>query len=427
MFKPISFYIGLRYTRAKRNNHFISFIALVSMIGLTLGVAVLITVLSVMNGFDRELKNRVLGMVPQAAVASNQIIEDWPALAKQLEKQEHVQGVAPFTQLQGMVVSNGQVSGIMVSGIDPQYEKNVSIIQDFMYAGSVNALKDGEFGIIIGKKMADNLGLGLNDDVTIVLPEATPSPAGVVPRFKRFKVVGIFNVGAEVDALMGYIALNDAATLLRLPAGAQGIRLKLDDLFAAPEVAQKMVTDLNAKQAEQYPNVDASLLPHYYSSDWTQTHGSLFNAIQMEKTLVGLLLCMIVLVATFNIVSSLVMVVTDKKADIAILRTLGASPATITRIFMVQGTIIGIIGTVAGTVLGVVLSLTISDIIAFVVGLFGIEGVLDSYFIQYIPSYLRWLDVVVIVSVSLFFSFIATLYPALRASKIQPAEALRYE
>lgn len=416
MFKPISLYIGLRYTKARRSNHFISFIALVSMIGLTLGVAVLITVLSVMNGFDRELKNRILGMVPQAMVASNQIMTDWQSTAKEIEQAPHVKGVAPFTQLQGMLAAYGQVSGIVVTGIDPQYEKNVSIIQDYMYAGSIDELKTGEFGIVIGKKMADDLGLGLNDQVTLVLPEASPSAAGVMPRFKRFKIVGIFNVGAEVDGMLGYIALNDAAALLRLPDGAQGIRMKLDDIFLAPTVSQQMVEQLRAK-TDRY----------YYASDWTATHGSLFNAIQLEKTLVGLLLCLIVLVAAFNIVSSLVMVVTDKKSDIAILRTLGASPSTITRIFMVQGTVIGVIGTVAGAILGVILALSVSDIVGFVVKAMGATSLMDAYFIQYLPSYLKWQDVAIIVSASLSLSFLATIYPARRASKIQPAEALRYE
>lgn len=411
MFKPISLYIGLRYTRARRSNHFISFIALVSMIGLTLGVAVLITVLSVMNGFDRELKNRVLGMVPQATISSNQILTDWPQLAKKIEGHPHVTGVAPFTQLQGMLTAQGQVAGIMVSGIEPSYEKKVSIIQNHMVAGSIDNLKKGEYGIVLGKQMTDALGLGLNDSVTLVLPEATPSPAGVVPRFKRFKIVGIFSIGAEVDSMMGYIALNDASTLLRLPDGAQGIRLKLDNIFAAPQVADDIVKTLPS---------------NFYASNWTYTHGNLFSAIQMEKAMVSLLLFLIVLVAAFNIVSSLVMVVTDKKSDIAILRTLGASPATITKIFMVQGTVIGVIGTVAGAILGVVFASSVSNIIDWFNTALGLH-LFDAYFINYLPSYLRWQDVALIVSVSLLLSFLATIYPALRAAKIQPAEALRYE
>ncbi|RLL49036.1 lipoprotein-releasing ABC transporter permease subunit [Acinetobacter cumulans] len=411
MFKPISLYIGLRYTRARRSNHFISFIALVSMIGLTLGVAVLITVLSVMNGFDRELKNRVLGMIPQATVSSTQILTNWPDLAKKIEHHSHVQGVAPFTQLQGMLTVQGQVAGIMVNGIEPKYEKKVSIIQDHMIAGSLDNLKQGEFGIVLGKQMTDALGLGLNDSITLVLPEATPSPAGVVPRFKRFKVVGIFSIGAEVDSMMGYIALNDASTLLRLPDGAQGIRMKLDDIFMAPQVSQEIVRELPA---------------NFYASDWTYTHGNLFSAIQMEKAMVSLLLFLIVLVAAFNIVSSLVMVVTDKKSDIAILRTLGASPRTITRIFMVQGTIIGVIGTVSGAILGIIAASGISGFVGWLNTALGLH-MFDAYFINYLPSYLRWQDVCLIVVLSLLLSFLATIYPAMRAAKIQPAEALRYE
>ncbi len=259
--------------------------------------------------------------------------------------------------------------------------------------------------------MTDALGLGLNDSVTLVLPEATPSPAGVVPRFKRFKIVGIFSIGAEVDSMMGYIALNDASTLLRLPNGAQGVRLKLDDIFSAPQVASSIARELPG---------------NFYASDWTYTHGNLFSAIQMEKAMVSLLLFLIVLVAAFNIVSSLVMVVTDKKSDIAILRTLGASPATITRIFMVQGTVIGVIGTVSGAILGIIFASSISSFISWLNNAFGLH-LFDAYFINYLPSYLRWQDVVVIVSLSLILSFLATIYPALRAAKIQPAEALRYE
>lgn len=411
MFKPISLYIGLRYTRARRSNHFISFIALVSMIGLTLGVAVLITVLAVMNGFDRELKNRVLGMVPQATVSSTQILTNWPVLAKKIEQQPHVTGVAPFTQLQGMVTAQGQVAGVMVTGIEPRFEKNVSIIHNNMVEGSIDQLKPGEFGIVLGKQLTDSLGLSLNDNVTLVLPEATPSAAGVIPRFKRFKIVGIFSIGAEVDSAMGYIALNDASTLLRLPDGAQGIRMKLDNIFLAPEVSREIVRELPG---------------NFYASDWTYTHGNLFSAIQMEKAMVSLLLFLIVLVAAFNIVSSLVMVVTDKKADIAILRTLGASPKTITKIFMVQGSIIGVIGTLSGAVLGVIFASTVSGLLGWINNTFGLH-LFDAYFINYLPTYLRWQDVLLIVGVSLLLSFLATIYPAWRAAKIQPAEALRYE
>ncbi len=410
MFKPIALFIGLRYTRAQRSNHFISFIALVSMIGLMLGVAVLITVLSVMNGFDRELKNRILGMIPQATIASGEIIQDWPNLVKRVEQHPHVVAAAPFTQIQGMIAAQGQVSGVVISGIEPQLEQNVSIVQHHMSAGSLSGLREGEFGIVLGKSLTDSLGLRVGDKVTLVLPEASPSPAGVIPRFKRFTLVGTFSIGSDVDGLIGYIHLNDAARLLRLPDGAQGVRMKLDDIFAAPQVAQDL--------AQQLPNM--------YPNDWTQTHGNLFAAIQMEKAMVSLLLFLIVLVAAFNIVSSLVMTVTDKKSDIAILRTLGASPATITRIFMVQGMIIGMVGTLIGTILGVIAALTIGEVFSWVSQVFGLQ-LMDAYFINYLPSQLRGSDVLTVVSVSLALSFLATIYPALRAAKIQPAEALRYE
>jgi lipoprotein-releasing system permease protein len=411
MYKPISLFIGLRYTRARKSNHFLSFFAVVSTIGLMLGVAVLITVLSVMNGFDRELKNRILGMVPQVTISSNHIITDWPQRLTQLEKYPHVLAAAPFTQLQGMITAQGQVAGIIINGIDPKSEPKVSVIQNFMAQGALSDLRQGEFGIVLGKKMSDALGLGLHDKVTIVLPEATPTPAGVVPRFKRFTVVGIFDTGAEVDGLMAYIALDDAAALLRLPAGAQSIRLKLDDIFVAPQVVQQTLKDMPAQ---------------YYGSDWTYTHGSLFSAIQMEKAMIGLLLFMIVLVAVFNIVSSLVMTVADKKADIAILRTLGASPATIVRIFMIQGTVIGAIGTLSGAILGVILGSWISPILDWVNQAFGLN-LFAAYFINYLPSEVKLSDVLLIVVASLLLSFVATIYPALRAAKIQPAEALRYE
>jgi lipoprotein-releasing system permease protein len=381
------------------------------MIGMMLGVAVLIIVLSVMNGFQNEIKNRVLGMVPQATVSSNHIITDWQNILPVVENIEHVQGAAPFTQLQGMITSQGQVTGLVVNGIDPKYEPRVSIIQDHMVQGSLDNLQQGEYGIILGKSLTDALGLRVNDKITLILPEATPSPAGVVPRFKRFTLVGIFSVGADVDGLVGYVALNDAAILLRLPQGAQSVRMKLDDVFAAPDVVDQALSQLP---------------PHFYGSDWSYTHGSLFSAIQMEKFMIGLLLFLIVLVAAFNIVSSLVLIVADKQADIAILRTLGATPSTITKIFIVHGTVIGVIGTFFGTILGVTVALSISSVFSWVTNALGLNP-LAAYVINYLPSELLWRDVAVIVVLSLLLSFLATIYPALRAAKTQPAEALRYE
>lgn len=411
MFRPLALFLGLRYTRAERSNRFISLISLISMVGLTLGVAVLITVLSVMNGFDRELKTRILGMVPQATVSSGEIISDWKGLADKIEKDPEVVAVAPFIELQGMLTSNGQVAGIMVTGVESEYEKNVSIINEHMVEGSIDTLKDGDFSIVLGESMVEALGLQVGDKVTLVLPEASPSPAGVIPRFKRFTLTGVFNISREVDNLVAFIPMGDAATLLRLPPGAQGVRMKLDNIFLAPQVAQRA----------------ANLEPSYlYPNDWTKTHGNLFGAIQMEKAMVGLLLFLIIIVAAFNIVSSLVMLVTDKKADIAILKTFGASPKLITQVFMVQGLVIGVIGTVAGTILGVILALTVGDLLDWINQVFNLH-LFDAYFINYLPTELRWTDVLIITTTSFLLSFLATIYPARRAASIQPAQTLRYE
>lgn len=412
MFRPLAVFIGLRYTKARQKNGFISFVSLISMIGLTLGVAVLITVLSVMNGFDREIKSRILGMVPQATVASYEIITDWQPLAKQIQEQNpEVSAIAPFVQLQGMLTSQGQVSGAMITGIEPEYEKQVSIVGQHMVAGSLDDLKAGEFGIVLGESMAMSLGLSLGDPVTLVLPEASPSAAGVIPRFKRFTLVGMFRISSEIDNAMGFIQMRDAGVMLRLPEGAQGLRMKLDDIFKAPSVSQKAA---NINPNELYP------------SNWTNTHGNLFSAIQMEKAMIGLLLFLIVIIASFNIVSSLVMLVTDKKSDIAILKTFGASPKLMMQVFMVQGMIIGVIGTVAGTILGVAFALTVGDLLNWINGAFNLH-LFDAYPVNYLPTQIKVMDVVIITTASFLLSFLMTIYPALRASRIQPAETLRYE
>lgn len=411
MFRPLSVFIGLRYTKAERKNGFISFISLISMLGLTLGVAVLITVLSVMNGFDRELKTRILGMVPQASVTSAEMIADWHNLADKIQKDDRVAATAPFIQLQGMLTAGGQVAGVMATGVLPEQEKNVSIIGDFMTDGAMQNLQAGEFGIVLGVDLAQSLGLQMGDKVTLVLPEASPSPAGIIPRFKRFTLVGLYNISPEVNNVMAFIAMKDAGALLRLPDGAQGVRIKLHDIFAAKSVA----TDA------------ANLVPNrLIASDWTTTHGNLFGAIQMEKAMIGLLLFLIVIVAAFNIVSSLVMLVTDKKPDIAILKTFGASGRLVMQVFMVQGMIIGVIGTVAGTVLGVTFALFVSDLLGFVNNAFHLH-LFDAYFVNYLPSEVRALDVVIITGSSFLLSFLMTIYPARRAARIMPADTLRYE
>ncbi|AMO57039.1 cell division protein FtsX [Endozoicomonas montiporae] len=414
MFRPLPFFIGLRYTRAKRRNHFISFISLMSMIGLTLGVCVLIIVMSVMNGFDRELRTRILGMVPHASItAVNGGMSDWQDILEQAIEFEGIEAAAPFVDGQGMLANGSAVRGTMVYGVDPAYEKNVSIIDDHMVQGSLDDLKPGEFGIVLGELSAQYLGVTLGDKVTMVLPEANVNLAGVFPRMRRFTVVGLFSVGADLDGSLSYINIQDAARFLQVPEGVEGIRLKMHDLFRAPAIAWDLAMTLPGR---------------YFVQDWTRTQGRLFQAIQMEKTMVGLLLTLIVAVAAFNIVSTLIMVVTDKQSDIAILRTLGASPRTIMGIFMVQGSLIGIIGTVLGVVLGVIAALNVADIVATIERVLSIRFLSpDVYFISYLPSELQWGDVISISVAGLLMSFLATLYPAWRASKTQPAEALRYD
>ncbi len=413
MFKPFSLYVGLRYTAAKRNNNFISFISLVSMLGLMLGVAALIVVLSVMNGFDRELRNRILGMVPHGTITGyDSSIHDWQQLAEKVAIDSRIIASAPFIKAQGMLAYNGRVKPAFVQGVDPEAEKKVSIVTNNINSGDWQALQPGKYNIILGDLLARHLGLTIGDKVTLVLPEASVSIAGVTPRLKRFTVAGTFSVGAELDSSLAYIHIDDAAKIKRMK-GVEGLRLTFKDLFAAPVAVREIAVELEGI---------------YQISDWTRTQGNLFQAIQMEKRMVGLLLFLIVFVAAFNIVSTLVMVVTDKKSDIAILRTLGATQGLIMRIFMVQGIVIGTLGTFLGTVLGVTLALTISDLVLFFERVFGVQVLSpDVYFISDLPSQLIWADVVTIIVVALSISFFATLYPAFKASKTQPAEALRYE
>jgi lipoprotein-releasing system permease protein len=416
MFKPLPFYIGLRYTRAKRRNHFISFISLSSILGIALGVAALITVLSVMNGFEKELRHRMLGMSAHVVVRTiDKSWLDWQNMAEKLGKKDHVTGVAPFIQGQAMISYHKNVEGTFLQGIFPELEPQVSQVKEKMVEGSIDDLKAGEFGVVLGKELALSLNVRMGNKITLIVPQASVTPIGLLPRMKRFIVKGIFSVGMhEFDSGLVLLHSEDAAKLLRMPAGTiHGLNIKLDDMFLAPSFSRQLQQEMPLG---------------YHSYDWTYRHKNFFEAIKMEKTVMFVILTLIVAVAAFNIVSTLVMVVTDKQADIAILRTLGATPRTIMAIFMVQGTLIGVFGTLLGFVGGVSLALNIETIIPALEHLFNVQFLsAEVYYISDLPSDLRWLDVYKISALSLIISLLATIYPAWRGSRIQPAEALRYE
>ena len=414
MFRPLSIFIGARYTRAKRRNHFISFISLTSMIGLALGVLAMIVVLSVMNGFQHEMSSRILGMVPHATIVGAQPIDDWKPVAQAALKNPEVVAAVPFTEMDGMLSYKGAMQPIQISGVDPAEEGKVSIVADHIVQGSLQALKPGEFGVVIGDITARRFRLSIGDKLTLIVPEISKEPGGITPRMQRLNVVGIFKVGAELDGSMALIDLADAAQMQRWqPNQVQSVRLKVKDLWAATPVSGEIAAQLG---------------PQYRADDWTHTQGSLFSAMKMEKTMIGLLLLMIVAVAAFNIIATLIMVVNDKGADIAILRTIGATPRQIMGVFMVQGSLIGIVGTLVGGVLGVIAAFNVSALVGWLERVTGQHiFTSDVYFISNLPSQLQWGDVALICCAGLVLSFLATLYPAWRASQIEPAHALRYE
>jgi lipoprotein-releasing system permease protein len=415
MFRPLALYIGLRYTGAQRRNHFISFISLISIIGIGLGVAALITVLSVMNGFEQELRARILGMASHASISGHQRpLSDWEQAASLASGHPEVVGVAPFVQGEIMLTKGKKVSGALVRGIRPDLEPGVSTVGEHMRAGRLDDLKAGEYRIILGSELAYNLDAQLGDQITMVTPQANFSPAGVLPRLRRFRVVGIFDVGMyEYDRGVALVHMNDAARLFKLDEGVTGVRLKLEDLFQAPRVSRELANQLGGGLRVE---------------DWTRQHANFFRAVQTEKRVMFVILTLIVAVAAFNIVSTLVMVVTDKRADIAILRTLGATPGVILRIFMIQGALIGLLGTALGITGGVALALNVETIVPAIERTFGVQFMpADIYYISDLPSELHWPDVWQIGMVAFLLSFVATLYPAWRASRTQPAEALRYE
>jgi lipoprotein-releasing system permease protein len=413
--QPYELFIGLRYTRAKRRNHFISFISLISMLGMALGVMALIVVLSVMNGFQKEIRARMLGASPHLeVVADGGRLQSWKAILDKVAQHPQVSAAAPYVAGQGMLSFGQSVQGVMVRGIDPTLETAITELSGKMKIGALSDLRAGEFNIVLGSDLARTLGVRLNDKIMLIAPQGQITPAGMMPRLKQFRVAGIFEIGmAPYDNSLALIHLIDAQKLFQLGDAVTGISAKMREIDLAPRVAHEL--------QKQFP-------PELYANDWTHQNSNYFRAVQMEKKMMFIILSLIVAVAAFNIVSTLVMAVTDKQADIAILRTLGASPRSIMKIFIVQGVIIGLIGTLLGSVGGIVLALNLDVVVPFIERLVGVQFLAkDVYYISELPSDLRYHEVALVTGISFVISLLATLYPSYRASKTQPAEALRYE
>ncbi|HVS25900.1 MAG TPA: lipoprotein-releasing ABC transporter permease subunit [Burkholderiales bacterium] len=413
--QPYELLIGLRYSRAKRRNHFVSFISLISIIGMALGITVLISVMSVMNGFQKEIRERILGVVSHVQVSGvNGKLNDWHKVAAEAGKNPQVIASAPYVAEQGLLSFEQAVKGTIVRGILPEYENQVVDLGRRMKTGRLDALRPGGFGIVLGVDLARTLGATVGDKVLLIAPQGQVTPAGILPRLKQFTVVGIFEVGHyEYDAGLALIHLEDAQKLYRFDGNVSGVRLRLKDLYEAPRVANELAHTLT---------VDA------YINDWTRINANFYRAVQIEKRMMFFVVILIVAVAAFNIVSTLVMAVTDKQSEIAILRTLGASPRSIMKIFIVQGTLIGILGTLLGLIGGVALALNIDVVVPFIENLIGVKFLAkDVYYISELPSDVEFWDVAVIAVVSFALCLLATLYPSWRAARSNPAEALRYE
>ncbi len=415
MIKPLPLFIGLRYTRARRRNRFVSFISASSMLGIAVGVMALITVLSVMNGFEKELRERILGMVSHGTVqAYNGAMEDWQSLLPVLDARESVIGAAPFINGEVMITRGASVTGALVRGVDPQREPSVSRIASSLVRGELADLQPGAFRVILGSRLAAELGVLPGDAVSLITPEVRASAAGILPRLRRFEVAGIFEVDmAQYDGSLALIHIADAQRLFRLGSGVTGIRLEFSDLLSAPGQVRTIARELPGD---------------YLISDWTMQHRNFFRAVAMEKTVMFIILMLIVGVAAFNIISTLVMAVQDKQSDIAILRTLGAPPTTVMGIFIIQGSLLGIVGTLIGAAAGIGLALNVETIVPAIEQLLNVQFISgDVYLISELPSDLRLPDVVRITVSAMVLSVVATLYPAWRAARTAPAEALRYE
>jgi lipoprotein-releasing system permease protein len=414
MFQPKELFIGLRYTRAKRKSHFVSFITFISIAGVALGVFALIVVLSVMNGFGNELRNRTLSMTSHATVTGfDGYLTNWQQIAERVTQHAGVESAAPYIRKEVML-SNGRVSGSLVRGINPELEKEVSQIESKMVSGTLSDLKPGEFGIVLGRELANSLGVYEGDRVTVITPQATTTAVGVMPRLRRFKVVGVFDVGMhQFDSAMSYVHISDAAKLFSLKDRVSGVRLKLYDLFEAQRISKEL---------------DGIIGEQHWVRDWTSQHRNFFKALKTEKTVMFIILLMVVAVAALNIVSSLMMTVNDKESDIAILRALGITPGSIMAIFMVQGAVIGLFGTLLGVALGVPVAVNVFEIVSWLEQIFSTDFLPDDvYYISDIVSDVRANEVITYAVSAFFITILATIYPAWRASRTLPAEALRYE
>lgn len=416
MFRPVSLFIGLRYTRAKRRNHFISFISLMSVLGLALGVLVLITVLSVMNGFDREIKTRVFSMVPAITVGTDaSYLVDWQDVSKILQSNPAITAIAPFAEGQVLLTHDNAVQPALVRGIIPAEEKKLTELGSKMIQGDLESLTQARFGIVLGQELSDRLGVTIGDKLTVVTPEYSLSPAGMVPRYKRFTVTGIFRAGGGFgfDTMLAFINLPDAQNLFEMGSAVTALHVNIKNVYAAQIVSDQIMKALS---------------PGARVTDWTEQFGAFFHAISLEKTMMFFILLLIIAVAVFNLVCTLVMVVSEKEADIAILRTIGATPKMIMAIFIVQGATVGIIGTLLGVLGGIALASHVTEIVKWLEGVFHTQFLSSSvYWVDYLPSELLWSDVSRICLAALGLSLLATLYPAWRASKTTPVDALRYE
>lgn len=409
-------WIALRYVSVGRRSQLVSFMSMLTISGLALGIAILITVLSVMNGFDREVRENILGILPHATIKAQerQPLESWQVIQQGLDAHPDVLASAPLIEATGVLAVPGYAKGVVVNGIDPEQEARISILDRFMLSGSLAGLSESRFNIVLGVTLAENLGVAVGDKVSLYSLNISINPLAPLPTQRQFTVAGIYRVGTlELDSAMAMITLQDAQALYRHRNSFTGLRFRIDDLFAVRQIQLDLLNELP---------------PGYEVQTWTQQFGNIYENIQFSRTIVGFLLWLLVGVAAFNLVVSLIMIVRDKRGDIAILRTLGASPQTIGRIFMTQGCIVGLIGTVFGVAIGVFFSLTIGDIAAFIEQVLGVKLLsAEVYPVDFLPSQLRLADIVGVSAGVFLLALVATLYPAYRASRVHPAEALRFE